>query len=250
MSYNRNSLFISWNGDFISENILDSQYMAMMQLMHLPLFVTTFMEEQYKAVGIDFRFWEIGYEDIRNPDDGIPTMNTPKHDVLFLGNAYYPDRVELGNVLRSLKGINVGIYGNWKRIKANGMNIYDFADGMRLYRNCKIAVSDCRKARGYVSNRLFQELYAGAFVLQKRIEGMEELIGLQDGVHLVIWDTFDDLKEKIVYWLDRDEERKKIAEAGQLYVSVNHSFDVRVQELEVMMAQQKFVFHTKGILGL
>jgi glycosyltransferase involved in cell wall biosynthesis len=246
-SMNKNSIFINWNGDYHPAQILNADYMDLMSLFHIATFVTTFMKKQYNDRGINWKYWQIGYEDVQNPADGFPRADTKAHDVLLLGNGYHPERIRLGEMLLQLKGINTGIYGTWpKYVKTQGMNIYDFAAGMRLYKNCKIAISDSYKnAPGFVSNRLFQAMHAGAFVLQQRIDDMEKLVGFEDGKHLVIWDTFDDLKEKIVYWLDHDNERKIISNAGQAEVAKNHSFDARVRELEGMMTANEFEFHTK-----
>jgi glycosyltransferase involved in cell wall biosynthesis len=244
---NQNSVFINWNGDFHPEHILNPEYMEIMRLCHISTFVTTFMKRQYDEKRINWRYWQIGYEDIRNPEDGIPLPSTKKHDVLLLGNGYHAERVKLGEILRQIRGINVGIYGSWpKHVRTDGMNIYDFADGIRLYKNCKIAISDSRKeAPGFVSNRLFQSMAAGAFTLQQKIEGMEELIGFKDGVHLSTWTTFEDLKKKIEYWLKHEEERIEVARTGQLEVLKNHSFCARVYELETMMKQYNLPFHSK-----
>lgn len=69
--------------------------------------------------------------------------------------------------------------------------------------------------------------------LQQRIDGLTELLGFEDGYHLVYYDGLDDLAVKLDYWLhpDRDAERRKIARQGQLFTLKMHSFDARVKEL-------------------
>jgi spore maturation protein CgeB len=96
-----------------------------------------------------------------------------------------------------------------------------------------MAVSDSQwpHATGFVSNRLFQVMSAGALMLQQDFDGMYDLLGLVDGEHLVVWKSFAELADKIRYFLYNDEERNKIAKAGELFVRENHSFDVRVKEL-------------------
>ncbi|MCP4648178.1 MAG: glycosyltransferase, partial [bacterium] len=85
---------------------------------------------------------------------------------------------------------------------------------------------------GFVSNRLFESLAAGgALMLHQEVPGMEELIGFKDGEHYVKWTDFDDLKEKIAYYLNHEDERQKIADAGTRECRENHSFDKRVEEL-------------------
>lgn len=246
-NYNRKALFVNWNGDFHPEHILDPAYVDMMTYFDLSTFVTTFMEEEYAAAKVNWKYWQIGFETLRDETEGIPRANTPAHDVLLLGNGYHAERIRLGEFLRKLK-CDVGIYGSWpKHVKTNGMNIYDFAEGTRLYKNCKIAISDARiEAPGFVSNRFFQALAAGAFLLQQKIGRFEELTGLIDGVHYVEWTDLDDLRNKILYYSSNDHDRIKIAKAGYKEAHKNHSFDARVRELMEMMRTENYVYYTKS----
>jgi glycosyltransferase involved in cell wall biosynthesis len=247
-SYHKNAIYINWNGDFHPEHILDPEYMNMMSLFDISLYVTTFMRKEYDKAKLNWKYWQIGYEISKNISDETPKKDTPKHDVLLLGNGYHAERVKLGEFLRGMKNINVGMYGFWpKHIRTNGMNIYDFAAGARLYKNCKIAISDSRKeAPGFVSNRLFQALYSGAFLLQQRVEGIEELTGLKSGVHFVEWTDLKDLKDKINWYLLNIIERNRISKAGQKEVLKNHSFDARVEELKVMMQKENLRYYSKS----
>lgn len=99
--------------------------------------------------------------------------------------------------------------------------------------NCKIALGDCqwRDSVGYVSNRILQCLYAGTFMLQQSFKGMEKYTGLKNGVHLVTWDSIEEVPDLIKYWMKNEDKRLKIAKEGQEFVMTKHSFDVRVDEL-------------------
>jgi glycosyltransferase involved in cell wall biosynthesis len=227
---NPGTLFVTWNGDYHPETLYSRSYMEMLEKFELNGLVTTEVAEKYNTAGINWFYWQIGWEDF-NPR-GVEKV--PKHDVLFLGNGYSEARQNLIRTIRNVVGYNLGLYGSWpEEFHANGSNLYDFDSGGKLYMNCKIAISDgqWRHASGFVSNRLFQAMSAGAFLLQQHFDGMEELLGLQDGVHLVVWKDLDDLVDKIDFWLDHDTERKDVAERGRDFVRKNHSFDVRVREL-------------------
>jgi spore maturation protein CgeB len=89
---------------------------------------------------------------------------------------------------------------------------------------------------GYVSNRLLQAMRSGIFVLQQRIPEMERYLGMQDGVHLVIWDTIQEIPEKVNYYLNHEDERRRIAEAGKSLVLSEHTFDKRVEEFDELIS--------------
>lgn len=218
---------INWNGDYHPENLTDPNYVNMLRHFHYAGFVTTEFVDMWVQKHVNAFYWQIGYE---NANDNLSVAS---HDVLFLANGYSKDRISLGKLLRNLR-YNVGIYGSWAHgIKANGNNLYNFDGGASLYKRCKIAIGDSQwpHATGFVSNRLFQAMSAGAFLLQQKFDGLQELLGLQNGVHLVVWNDAVDLVDKISYYLSHKDERIKIAKIGQEYVMEFHSFDARVSEL-------------------
>jgi glycosyltransferase involved in cell wall biosynthesis len=222
--------FVNWNGDYHPETLMSSEYILLTKKFDWCGFVTTAMQPEYDEAGVNWFYWQIGYEEEINPGK----YNFPSHDVVFLANAYSRARLDLAQQLRSVPGLDLGIYGSWpKDIGARGQTLYDFDAGYDLYRKCKIAIGDSQwpHAGGFVSNRLFQAMAAGAFVLHQSFRGMEELLGLEDGVHLVTWKDALDLQGKIAYWLYRKDGRDRIAKAGQDYVLKHHSFDARVDEL-------------------
>lgn len=242
MMENRNSLFVNWNGDYNPSILYSKDYIELMKEFDIASFVCADIKNKYK----NWFYWQIGYETV---DESIcPSPATPKHDVLFLGNEYSDKRKQFGHMLRGMKGVNVGIYGDWKSLAANGANLYNFNEGHKLYMNCKIALGDCqwRDSVGYVSNRILQCLYSGTFMLQQSFKGMEKYTGLKNGTHLVTWDDQKELPALIKYWLSHDEARNKIAKAGMEYVIKNHNFDVRVDELFKKLSKLSSV--VRGIL--
>ena len=222
---NKQAVFVNWNGDYNPDILTSGKYIELMKQFDIASFVSADIRKYYN----NWMYWQIGYETSK----AVPDLNTPKHDVLFLGNEYSEKRKHMGTLLRSMKGVNVGLYGDWKSVRSDGVNLYDFNAGQKLYKNCKVALGDCqwRESIGYVSNRILQCLYSGAFMLQQSFKGMEKYTGLRNGVHLVTWEDYDELPELIRYWLKHEKEREKIAKAGKIFVTEHHSFDVRVEEL-------------------
>jgi len=75
-------------------------------------------------------------------------------------------------------------------------------------------------------------------MLQQHFDGMGELLGLEDGVHLVTWKSLSELYDKIKYYLDNSGKRTHIAKTGHKYILEHHSFDSRVKELLYELKQR------------
>lgn len=221
---------LNWNGDVYSHGLTTPQMLNYLRLFDMQLTVNDSAVKILRDNGILAAYWQIGYEPL--DENLIPP--SPRHDVVFQANGYSPERLRLGQLLQNMSGVNVGIYGGGWRW-ANGNTTYKFYDSASIYRGAKIAIGDNQYTdqRGFVSNRIFEALANGVFLLHQRIEGLEELTGLRDGVHYAVWTDETDLQKSIRYWLAprHDDERTRIAAAGQAYVRQYHSFDMRVKEL-------------------
>jgi len=228
-----NATLVNWNGD-VYDRSNDAVYIQTLKPFDLQTTVNASAIEGYEAKGIKTAYWQVGYE-----PDGIgyePDENTPHHDVIFMGNGYRIERHVFGAYIQSLP-CDAAIYGDfypdgW----AKPSTLYDFRYGCQLYRAARIALGDSdwskEGGKGFVSNRPFQAMAAGGcLMLQKWFDGCEEYLNLIDGKHLVLWHDYDDLRDKVLYYLSHEDERQAIAKAGQLEVLRHHSFDARVQQL-------------------
>lgn len=224
-SFAPEAVVVNWCGDVYLDQLTAPPMLELLKHVDLQLVVNADALPIYAERGRIAAYWQIGYEPV--PDE-LPDAKA--HDLLFMANAYSPARKELSAVLRELTP-NVGLYG-WGWDQPSGNSFYDFAQGAALYRRCKIAIGDNQYGdKGFVSNRLFEALANGAFLLHQTIPGLEELTGLQDGVHYVAWNDYEDLRAKARSYLRNDAERGRIAAAGEAFVRQRHSFDARVKEL-------------------
>ncbi len=215
---------VNWNGDAHEIGLTSAGVLELLQYVDLQTTINAKVLPEYNALGINCAYWQIGYKD---PVGDLPEM--PAHDVLFQGNCYNKKRDALVRTLRSLN-CNVGVYGNCP--SSNGNTHYDFSAQRALYSNAQIVVGDTYpNTRAFVSNRLFQALAAGAFMLQQVSVDLDAFTGLCDGVHYVSWTTLADLREKIAYWLPREAERQQIAAQGKAFVRKNFSYDAQVRKL-------------------
>lgn len=118
--------------------------------------------------------------------------------------------------------------------------MYDFKSACKVYRGAKISIGDSQwPETGFVSNRVFQALAAGGSALAHQWFRDMELLGLVDGETCIIWKGFADLENKIRYYLNHEDERRRIARAGERLALEKHSFDARVQELLEMLGEKK-----------
>lgn len=219
------AICINWNGDYWPDTQLKASTIALLRWYDLVLVVNDDIRKEYEALGIPSAYWQIASE----APTHLPDM--PAHDVLLLANNYSPERVKLGALLRSLP-YNVGIYGmGWE--DADGSTLYDYAASHALMRNAKIVIGDNQfsDASGYVSNRFFETLYAGGFLLHQPIKNLQRLTGFRNNAHYATFETLEDLPEQIAYWMSHEDEREKIRHAGQRYARKKHTFEARVKEL-------------------
>lgn len=220
------AVIVNWYGDVHFQALTAPRMIQQSKYVDLQLVVNADVLPIYAAQGIEAAYWQVAAEPV---SDVLPEM--PRHEIVFLANAYSPERKALGIALKEMSA-NVGLYGSdWNEL-GSGITLYDFAAGAGLYRACKIAIGDNQyRDKGFVSNRLFEALANGAFLLHQHIPGLQELTGLIDGVHYVSWRDLADLKFKVEYYLADEDSRRQIAAAGEAFVKEHHTFEVRVKEL-------------------
>lgn len=151
-------------------------------------------------------------------------------DVVFVGSkGYHPEwqwRPQLIEWLKETYGekfTHVGGDGEIPTTRGLSLNA--------LYGTSKIAIGDSLCLNFdypyYWSDRVYETLGRGGFMIHPYIKGMEE--HFEDGKHLVFFKfgDFDDLKSKIAYYLEHDEEREEIRKAGHEYVKAHHTYKNR-----------------------
>ena len=101
----------------------------------------------------------------------------------------------------------------------------------QVYNESKILIE--RTIYCNIGTRLFELIGSGGFVLMNKYpcaNGLENL-GI-DGVHFVTYDdSWNDLKNKIDYYLKNEDEREKIAKQGyELFIN-NHTYVHRLNKI-------------------
>lgn len=84
-----------------------------------------------------------------------------------------------------------------------------------------------------VGSRFFLAVGSGGFLLMNRVaakNGMGELA--QEGIHYATYDdTYTDFEKKFRHWLERPDERARIASAGYAYFREVHTYARRLEEI-------------------
>ena len=110
--------------------------------------------------------------------------------------------------------------------------MYEILAASRITLNHHIGI-----AANYANNmRLFEATGVGALLLTDRKDNLHEMF--EPGREVVTYDSPEECLEMIRHYLEHEDERRAIAEAGQLRTLREHSYTVRMEELsEVLMAR-------------
>lgn len=80
-----------------------------------------------------------------------------------------------------------------------------------------------------ISQRVFDVMAAGGFLLTNYQEELEELF--VPGEDLVIYHNMEELQYYVAYYLEHEEERQRIAGNGQRKVLKDHDFHIRLEQV-------------------
>ncbi len=167
-----------------------------------------------------------------------PTSDPPgtgSLDVAFAGE-WRPDRERW---LEALQGFDVGVWGGprWRSHAAphsvarrgwRGGNAWG-ADYARASRAGKITLNlvDITNGPG-LNMRAFEAVGVGCFVLSTRTAALEDIF--VEGEHIAYFDTPDELRERVTYYLANPDERHRIA-VNAARLAESHTYLHRAREL-------------------
>lgn len=172
-----------------------------------------------------------------------------KHDVVFVGggtptgqaNQYghneWPYRGQLLKWLEDTYGSRYGKYGYpQETIRNAALN--------QLYADSKVVVGDslCLNFNHpyYWSDRVYETMGRGGFIIHPYIPGLEE--EFTDGENIVFYryNDWNQLKELVDYYIEHDEERERIRQAGHEHVKEHATYHNRlVQMLDIVNSRKE-----------
>ena len=113
------------------------------------------------------------------------------------------------------------IYEMLKELYVEGLNTYPkkiyFYGYVDTLNKSKIAISN-NSMYGFMPKKVLEIMACGSLLLTDKCEEFD-LLGIEDGKHVVVYNDLDDLRDKIYYYLENDSEREKIALNGNKLVN-------------------------------
>jgi len=165
----------------------------------------------------------------------LPLPYEPGHpEIVFIGsnftntNTKFPlakERQDMIQFLYEKFGDKFCAYGMGQR-----GGVVNQQQAISIYNRANIAVSQNLFSKTlYTSDRLWRIMGCGTFCLTKRFDGIKSLYKKE--IHLDWWDSFDELKTLIEFYLSDDAEREAVASMGSLYVRENHDWKSRFKKI-------------------
>jgi len=170
---------------------------------------------------------------VYEPECYIDDSGGMQNDVIFVGSKFYHKEWQWRPQLIAWLEETYG--SKFKHFGGDGLGVVRGEALNQLYKSSKIAVGDSLVLNFdypyYWSDRVYETLGRGGFMIHPYIKGMEE--HFTDKEHLVYFKfgDFEDLKQKIDYYLEHDDEREAIRQAGHEHVKKNHTYTNRWQQI-------------------
>jgi len=141
-----------------------------------------------------------------------------KIPIVFPGNIY-------GGREEFAKGL-LSRYGSMFKVV---INVFD--DNLTdLCESAKIIVSPAYpQADFYWSNRVYQIIGRGGFLIMPRLEGLTK--EFKEGKHIEFYRSPNELFSKIDYYLEHEDERNRIRKAGQKYCLENYTYEKTLKKM-------------------
>ena len=162
------------------------------------------------------------------PEEGVPQA----HELLFVGNSRKVFRRAVRGAMGS--GYDLSVYGtNWEPLIdarfIRGQNIPN-RELSRVYQSCAILLNDHwddMREKGFISNRIFDALCCGAFILSDDVAGLDELL---PGA-VAVYRTQEELRGQIERYMRDPQARRRMAQAGCELVRREHTFQSRADKM-------------------
>jgi len=192
--------------------------------------------KRFRNKGIRSEYLKIGFE--KSILDKLKETNE-KYDAVFVGgiSRHHNKIIEAFEYLVK-NNIPIDFWGyGFKKLlpnspirnkhhgKAWALNMYNILYNAKISINRHIDV-----AENYANNmRLYESTGVGTMLITDLKDNLNELFEI--GREIETYSSKEELAEKIKYYLTHEDERKKIAQAGQQRTLKDHTYEIRMKEL-------------------
>ena len=160
-------------------------------------------------------------------------MFEKKRDVIFVGSKGYHHEWQYRPQL--IDRLADTYRDQFTHIGGDGIGTIRGEQLNAVYQNAKVAVGDSLCLNFdypyYWSDRVYETLGRGGFIIHPYIKGMEE--HFTDTKHLVFYKfgDFEELRHKINFYLEHDNLRERIRAQGQRHVKNHHTYRQRWEHI-------------------
>ncbi len=166
------------------------------------------------------------------------TADELEYDVTFIGQSY-GDRPATVERLRA-EGIDVRCWGfGWPGGRIEHDEMVRVFGASRINLNLSSAFTPGRlpvrllrrltgrkeERKSQIKGRTFEVPGSGGFLLTDRVAYLEDY--LTPGKEIALFESPDDLVAQVSWWLDHEDERARVADAGYRRVRAEHTYDHR-----------------------
>jgi len=158
-------------------------------------------------------------------------------DLAFVGS-FYPHRAL---VLEKVSDFNLKIWGpGWNRLSPGSPlkgRVKDMKlepeEWRKIYSSVKVNIvihfQDGQTLSFQAAPKVYETMACQGFLL---VDNQKDVMSLfEDGKHLVVYKDVQDLREKITYYLQHQEERERIARQGHEEVIEKHTYLYRLRQM-------------------
>jgi len=196
-------------------------------------------QEKFEALGINHICLRQG---IYQKEAYISKNKRRVEEIVFIGSCLgcSPHRPRLIEFLQRTYKENFGWYGKDKDNQVRGKDLNN------LLASTKIVVGDSVLSPNYWSNRVYEILGRGGFLLHPKVPGLEKEFTYWK--HFVPYDAwnFRQLEQIIDYYLTHDKEREKIKKEGHKFCKQNYTYLKRCQKLIEIINEQRAIKKSIG----
>lgn len=147
-----------------------------------------------------------------------------KNEIVFVGNTTsYQGRADFIERVKERYGESFKIFGDGSEVRGLDLN--------KLYQESKIVIGDSFPSPKYWSNRVYETIGRGGFLVHPAVDGLEKELEYYKHFVPFTYGNMDELFEIIDYYLSHDDEREAIRNAGFEYVKENLTYTKRCQTL-------------------